>query len=124
MAQPRMRVGVVGANGGADRWGARAHLPAVLALDEAQLVAVCTSREETARNAQQRTGAPMAFWDYREMVQSPEIDLVTVSVRISLHYPIVLAALEAGSDALICRLSPPTEMAPKSSAASRMPRGE
>ena len=73
MEQPRMRVGVIGANGGADRWGARAHLPAVLALDEAQLVAVCTSREETARNAQQRTGAPMAFWDYREMVQSPAL---------------------------------------------------
>ena len=28
MEQPRMRVGVIGANGGADRWGTRAHLPA------------------------------------------------------------------------------------------------
>lgn len=96
MEQPKIRVGVIGANGGSDRWGARAHLPAVLALDEVQLVAVCTSREETARNAQQRTGTPLAFWDYREMVQSPEIDLVTVAVHISLHHPIVLAALEAG----------------------------
>ena len=51
MAQARMRLGVIGANGGTDRWGARAHLPAVLALEEAELAAVCTSREETARHA-------------------------------------------------------------------------
>ena len=32
MAQRRMRIGVVGANGGTDRWGARAHLPAIAAF--------------------------------------------------------------------------------------------
>lgn len=96
MAQRKMRVGVIGANGGADRWGAKAHLPAVLALEEAKLVAVCTAREETALNAQRRSGADLAFWDYKQMVQSPEVDLVTVAVRISMHHDIVLAALEAG----------------------------
>jgi predicted dehydrogenase len=96
MAQARWRVGVIGANGGTDRWGARAHLPAVLALEEAELTAVCTSREETARHAQERSGAALAFWDYEKLVRSDEVDLVTVSVRISLHHPIVLAALEAG----------------------------
>jgi len=96
MAERRIRIGIIGANGGTDRWGARAHIPAVLALPEAELVAVCTSREDTARRAQQRTGAPLAFWDYEAMVRSPEIDLVTVAVRISLHYPIVMAALQAG----------------------------
>jgi len=94
MAQRQMRIGVVGANGGTDRWGA--HLPAIAALEEAELVAVCTAREETAKRAQQRTGARLAFWNYEEMVRSPEIDLVTVAVRIGLHHPIVLAALDAG----------------------------
>jgi predicted dehydrogenase len=96
MAEHRIRIGIIGANGGADRWGARAHIPAVMALPEAELVAVCTSREDTARRAQQRTGARLAFWDYESMVRSPEIDMVTVAVRISLHHPIVLAALRAG----------------------------
>jgi predicted dehydrogenase len=96
MAQQRVRIGIVGANGGTDRWGARAHIPAVLALPEAELVAVCTAHEETARRAQQRTGAALAFWDYQEMMRSPAIDLVTVAVRISLHKPIVTAALQAG----------------------------
>lgn len=96
MAQRKIRVGIVGANGGMDRWGARAHIPALMALPEAELVAVCTAHEETAKRAQQRTGAPLAFWDYREMMRSPQIDLVTVAVRISMHHPIVLAALQAG----------------------------
>jgi predicted dehydrogenase len=96
MAKSRIRIGIVGANGGTDRWGARAHIPAVMALPEAELVAVCTAREETARRAQQRTGAPLAFWDYESMVRSADIDLVTVAVRISLHHPIVMAALQAG----------------------------
>jgi len=96
MAQRRIRIGVVGANGGTDRWGARAHLPAIAALEEGELVAVCTAREETAKRAQERTGARLAFWDYREMVRSPDIDLVTVAVRIALHHPIVMAALDAG----------------------------
>lgn len=96
MAQHRMRIGVVGANGGTDRWGARAHLPAIAALEEAELVAVCTAHEETAKQAQQRTGARLAFWDYKEMMHSPEVDLVTVAVRIALHHPVVMAALDAG----------------------------
>src|SRR5262245_18806950 len=96
MAEGSIRIGIIGANGGTDRWGARAHIPAVMALPEAKLVAVCTAREETARRAQQRTGAPLAFWDYESMVGSPDIDLVTVAVRVSLHHPIVMAALQAG----------------------------
>src|SRR4029453_9027928 len=68
MAQHRIRIGVVGANGGTDRWGARAHIPAIAALEEAELVAVCTAREETAKRAQQRTGARLAVCEYQEMV--------------------------------------------------------
>src|SRR5262245_31084412 len=75
MAQRQLRIGVVGTNGGTDRWGARAHLPAIAALEEAELVAVCTAREETAKRAQQRTGARLSFWNYEVMVRSPEIDL-------------------------------------------------
>ena len=91
-----MRIGVIGVDGVTDRWGTRAHLPAVRALEEAELIAVCTSREETAKRAQERTGVPLAFWDYEEMVRSPEVDLISVSVRIAMHHPIVLAAIEAG----------------------------
>ncbi|MBH74571.1 MAG: hypothetical protein CL896_02110 [Dehalococcoidia bacterium] len=95
MAQQKLRVGLIGANGSPDRWGSRAHVPALMALDEIELIAVGTAHEDTARNAQRRTGSKLAFSDYRDLVSSSEVDAVAVSVRISLHHPIVMAALAA-----------------------------
>ena len=46
MANDRLRIGIVGANGENDRWGAKAHIPAALSIDEVELVAVATSRED------------------------------------------------------------------------------
>ena len=91
----RLRVGVVGANGENDRWGAKAHVPAIAALEELELVAVATSHEDSARKAQERSGARLAFSNYHDLVKSADIDLVTVSVKISMHHPIVLDALKA-----------------------------
>src|SRR5207244_4992002 len=36
------------------------------------------------------------FHDYHEMVRHPDIDLVSVSVRVPLHHAMVMAALHAG----------------------------
>ena len=44
---PRLRVGMIGA-GVEPGWGPEAHLPALRGLDEFELVAVATSRQETA----------------------------------------------------------------------------
>ena len=47
MATEKIRVGIIGAsmrNG----WGSDAHIPALSALPEFEITAVCTSREETA----------------------------------------------------------------------------
>ena len=93
MGVEKLRVGLVGANGGSDRWGSRAHLPALMAMDEIELIAVGTAHEDTARNAQKRSGARLSFSNYRDLVASPEVDLVAISVRISLHHPVVMAAL-------------------------------
>jgi predicted dehydrogenase len=46
--------------------------------------------------AQKATGARLAFWDYQQIVQSSEIDIVSIAVRIPLHHPIAMAALAAG----------------------------
>jgi predicted dehydrogenase len=89
-------VGVVGADPSGRGFGARAHVPAVLALEELTLAAVCTAREETARAAAERWGAPRGYSDYREAVTDPDVDLVTIAVRVALHAEIAEAALEAG----------------------------
>jgi len=91
----KLRVGVVGANIH-EGWGGRVHVPVYQALAETEVVAICNSRLETAQEACQHFGIPHAFNDYNQLVQSPEIDAVSISTRVSLHHPIALAALSAG----------------------------
>jgi predicted dehydrogenase len=95
-AGARTRVLVVGADAAADGWGARAHIPAVLAHPALELEAICTSRPETAKNAAAHWGARRWFADFEEAVADPGVDLVTVAVRVGLHDPIVRAAAAAG----------------------------
>ena len=95
MADDRLRVGVIGAN--ADRsWAANSHLPALQKLPDFELAAVCTTREESARESAERFGARLAFDDYREMLDRDDIDAVAVSVRVPSHYEPTMAAIEAG----------------------------
>ena len=95
MSEQKIRVGVIGANVGYG-WGLRAHLPAILALPEFELAAVCTSRPETAAASKERFGARLAFHDYREMVECEDVDLVAVVVRVPYHHEMTIAALNAG----------------------------
>src|SRR4029450_9077358 len=95
MAEDKIHVGIIGANAHYG-WSMRAHLPALLALPEYELTAVCTSRRETAEEWAQHYGAKFAFHDYHAMVNPPDVDLVSVSVRVPLHHQMVIAALAAG----------------------------
>ena len=95
MVKDRIRVGIIGANARYG-WSMRAHLPALLALPEYELAAVCTAHKETAEESAKHYGARFAFHDYEEMVKHPEVDLVSVSVKVPLHHQMVMAALKAG----------------------------
>jgi predicted dehydrogenase len=98
-----IRVGTVGATvtRGGSGWGANAHVPALRALPEYELWAVCTQHEETARASADAFGAEVAFHDFATMLAEPEIDLVTVVVRVPRHYDLVMQALQAGK-AVFC----------------------
>ena len=56
MAAERIRVGIIGANVSYG-WGTRAHIPAMQALPEFDLVAVCTTRKETAEETAGGSGS-------------------------------------------------------------------
>jgi predicted dehydrogenase len=86
-----LRVGIVSAG-----WGAFAHLPAWRAVPGVEVTAICTSREETAKTAQQRLGLPRALWDAEAMCADPDIDIVDLGTRPSVRLPMVLAALKHG----------------------------
>jgi predicted dehydrogenase len=91
----KIRVGIVGAN---PRRGfaSIAHIPALLALPDFEISAVCTTRQDSAEAAARHYGAPLAFCHAEKLAQHPEVDLVTVSVKVPDHHLPVMAAIEAG----------------------------
>src|SRR5215203_5954868 len=100
MMASKIRVGTVGATvtQGGSGWGANAHVPALREMPDFELKAVCTAHEDTAKASAEKFGAELAFHDMEAMVSHPDIDLITVVVRVPGHYDLVMAALEAGKN--------------------------
>lgn len=91
----RLRLGVIGVN--ANRgWASRVHMPALPTLLEYELRAVCTSKRESAEAAAEKYQTPRAYWDYRDLVADPEVDVVDICVPVRQQHEIAMAALEAG----------------------------
>lgn len=93
----KIKVGIVGATvtPGGSGWGANAHVPALQALPNYELKAVCTAHEDTAKASAEKFGADLAFHDMNEMVAHPDVDLIAVVVRVPLHKQLVMAAIDA-----------------------------
>jgi predicted dehydrogenase len=94
-ASSKIRVGIVGASASRG-FASIAHIPALRALPQFEIAAVCTTRQETAEMAARHYGVPLAFADPEKLAQHPDVDLVTVSVKVPDHYRPVTAAIEAG----------------------------
>jgi predicted dehydrogenase len=95
MASSKIRVGIVGASASRG-FASIAHIPALQALPQYEIAAVCTARQETAEAAARHYGVPLAFADAEQLARHPDIDLVTVSVKVPDHYRPVMAAIDAG----------------------------
>ena len=100
---PPFKVALVGAGftnsrDGRENWAVRTHIPALRHLPHLfTIVAICTAHLETATTSAQHFGVPWAFDEVDKMLKEiPEIDIVCVSVRPSLHYHVVMAGLQAG----------------------------
>jgi predicted dehydrogenase len=91
----KIRVGIVGASASRG-FASIAHIPALRALPGFEIAAVCTARQETAEAAARHYGVPLAFSDPETLARHPDVDLVTVSVKVPDHYRPVMAAINAG----------------------------
>src|SRR6202047_5236386 len=90
----KIRVGIVGANPQRG-FASIAHIPALQALPEFEITAVCTTRQNSADAAARHFRVPLAFSDPEKLAHHPDIDLVTVSVTVPDHYQPVMAAIGA-----------------------------
>ncbi|MFL6562918.1 MAG: Gfo/Idh/MocA family protein, partial [Bacillus sp. (in: firmicutes)] len=87
----KLRVGVIGCGSIAQH----RHLPEYKANKNVELVAVCDSNEERAREVAEKFGAE-AYTSFEELLKNAEVDAVSVCTPNYLHAPISIAALNAG----------------------------
>jgi predicted dehydrogenase len=91
----KIRVGIVGVSPNRG-FASIAHIPALQALPGFEIAAVCTTRQDSAETAARHLGARLAFAACEKLAQHPDVDLVTVSVKVPDHYRPVMAAIDAG----------------------------
>ncbi|MGV3719799.1 MAG: Gfo/Idh/MocA family protein [Actinomycetota bacterium] len=94
MGQP-LRIGVAGAGSIGIR-GALVHLAVGDFADLVVPAAVCDPFPGRAQAAAERFGVPQAFEDFDEMLAKGDIDSVSISSPIGLHYEQGVAAIKAG----------------------------
>jgi predicted dehydrogenase len=92
----KLRVGIIGANPNLG-WASRTHLPGLAAgIPGLELVAVSTTRQESADEAAKKFGVKHAFADHREMLEKADVDIVAVAVKLPHHLELTTDILNAG----------------------------
>lgn len=95
-ANTLIRVGFIGLNPGI-HWASTAHIPALKALSNDYVVGgVANTSLTSAQKAADTFGLPHAFENAQALVNSPEIDLVVITVKVPHHHELVTMALNAG----------------------------
>jgi predicted dehydrogenase len=89
-----LKVGIIGASAHSG-WARDSHVPAVQGLKGIELSAVATSTRQTADAAADAFGV-RGYAGGLELIDDPEIDIVTIATRVPDHCHLVLAAAAAG----------------------------
>ena len=90
-----LRAGLIGC-GTLSLIGILPHLALPDAREQLELVAVADVNAERARETAARFGVPSAYADPADLIARDDIDLVLVITPIEYHYPLSMAALQAG----------------------------
>jgi len=91
----RLRVGVIGASP-TRGWAKNTHIPALHASDDLQLAAVATTNRGSADAAGDAFGVDAAYDDPAALIAAPNIDIVSICVKVPYHRELVLDALAKG----------------------------
>ena len=87
-----VRVGVVGTSDHTDR----VHLANLQSHPRAEIVAICGRNQERAQARARTYGIPRVFAHYEDMIEHAGLDAVVDAAPDDLHFPITMAALDAG----------------------------
>src|SRR4051812_36174645 len=84
----RIRVGIIGVDPGRG-WASVAHMPAIKALPQYELIAISNRNPDKLVEASKSFQVARAFTDAYELINSPEVDLVVVTVKVPYHKELV-----------------------------------
>lgn len=91
-----VRFGVIGAGIAGPYFG-----QSLTDLADTELVAVATTREETARSFAKKYDVPHWYTDWRQIMDRKDIDAVAVITPNHLHHDMVIAAAEVGKHVIV-----------------------
>ncbi len=78
--------------------GKYGHIPALQSLDQFEIVAVSSRKQESANETAAEFGIPHAFADEQTLIEHPGVDLVAVVAPAPEHARLAKAAITAGKD--------------------------
>ena len=88
----KVRVGVIGTS----YFTQMLHLKSLESHPRAEISAICGRNRDRAEELAVEYGIPQVFTDYREMIEQGNLDAVVVAAPDDLHFPMTIAALDAG----------------------------
>jgi predicted dehydrogenase len=77
------------------------HLNSLLHCPRAATVAIAETHPQRLREAAEKFHIPRAYSNYRELLEQPDIDAVTIALPNYLHAPVAIDALNARKHVLI-----------------------
>ncbi len=93
----KVRVGIIGLG-----WVAQVvHIPQLLRMPEAEIVAVCDRDRARVRLVGEKFGFRNMYADTDALMERSDVDAVIVATSTDAHKDITLAALKAGKDVLV-----------------------
>ncbi len=95
--QDKVRVGMVGTSWYSDI----SHLNLLKSHPGAVTAAICGRNRVRAEEMALKYAIPTVYTDYRDMIQHGHLDAVVIATPDDMHYPMVMAALDAGLHVLV-----------------------
>lgn len=95
MKSGKFGVGIIGVHPGRG-WAMSAHVPALQASPDFEIVALTNSDPAMAREAAGKFNVAQAFQRHEDLLACPDVDLVVVTVKVPHQFDLVSAAIRAG----------------------------
>lgn len=93
----KLKIGIIGSGGIAQS----CHMPGYASIpDLCEMVAVCDVDPEVAKAAGDKFGVTRTYYDYKQLLEDPEIDAVSITTPNKYHKEPTIDALRAGKHVL------------------------